>query len=92
VITHLVIHFPHPEHRDAVLASMNRVGAAAAGQPGLVRIDAWSELEGERLVGLAIWETMEAFEAARPKIFAVVADDPFDVWLARESDGMILEA
>jgi hypothetical protein len=92
VITHLVIHFPHPEHSAAMLASMNRVGTAAADQPGLIRIDAWSELGGDRLVGISQWESKEAFDTARPKIFSVVQDDPFDVWSARESDGMILEA
>jgi hypothetical protein len=92
MITHLVIHYPKPEYRADLLASMHRVDAAAEGQPGLVRINAWSELDGDRLVGISIWESMDALAAARPIIFAVVEDDPFDLWLAAESDGMILEA
>ena len=38
----------------------------------------WQEIDGGRLVGLAIWESREAFLAAAPGIFAAVGDDPFD--------------
>jgi heme-degrading monooxygenase HmoA len=92
MITHLVIHHPHPEHRADLLASMRRVDAAAEGKPGLVTIRAWSEIEGDRLLGIAVWESMEAFQAAAPSIFAVVADDPFDVWCAAPSERIMLEA
>jgi len=42
----------------------------------------WQEIDGGRLVGLAIWESREAFLAAAPGIFAAVGDDPFDEWEA----------
>jgi hypothetical protein len=71
---------------------MGRVDAAAQGKPGLIRIHAWQEVSGNRLVGIAVWASMEAFLAARDDIFAAVADDPFDVWFASPPDVMILEA
>jgi hypothetical protein len=32
----------------------------------------------------------EAFEAAAERIFAVVADDPFDTWLERPPESFLL--
>ena len=91
MITHLSIHYPRPEYREALLESMRRVDAAAETQPGLVRIHAWVELGGDRMFGIAQWESMEAFEAAAPTVFAVVRDDPFDVWEYQRPEVMLLE-
>jgi hypothetical protein len=57
VITHLVVHYPHPQYRPDMLASMHRVDAAAADE-----------------------------------IFAVVENDPFDLWTASPAESMFLEA
>jgi heme-degrading monooxygenase HmoA len=78
---HLAVHHPKPEYAADLLASMNRVDRAAQGAPGLIRIGAWRDKKSGRLVGLAEWESEEAFEAEVDRIFEVVADDPFDVWL-----------
>ncbi|HEY5231303.1 MAG TPA: antibiotic biosynthesis monooxygenase [Galbitalea sp.] len=91
MITHLAIHHPVPEYRAELLASMRRVDAAAAGQPGLIRINGWSEIDGDRLVGISMWESMDAFRAARGAIFATVADDPFDLWESGPVESMFLE-
>ncbi len=92
MFTHMAIHHPKPEHRAAVLASMGRVDAAATGSPGLIRINAWSEVDGIRLVGIAMWESRAAFEAAAPRMFAAVADDPFEVWSTAPAENFYLEA
>lgn len=47
---------------------------------GLVESHGWREADGGRLVGFAVWESMEAFRAAAETIFAVISDDPFDLW------------
>jgi Antibiotic biosynthesis monooxygenase len=83
MFVHLAIHHPKPEHVGDLLASMHRVDEAAAGAPGLVQIGAWRDQDSDRLVGLALWESEEAFQVAAPRIFAAVADDPFDEWSAR---------
>ncbi|MGZ5368017.1 antibiotic biosynthesis monooxygenase [Aeromicrobium sp.] len=80
MFTHIAIHTPKPEYRQDVIDSMQRAAAAGMGAPGLVQMAPWKEIEGGRLVGLAIWESREAFLAAAPGIFAVVSDDPFDLW------------
>lgn len=80
MFTHIAIHTPKPEYHAEVLASMQRAAAAGAGAAGLIQMGPLQEVEGGRLVGLAIWESREAFLAAAPGIFAVVSDDPFDEW------------
>ena len=91
MFTHIAIHTPKPEHRDDVLASMQRAAAASAGAEGLLQMGPWKQIDGGRLVGLAIWESREAFLAAAPGIFAAVADDPFDEWDAEPTVSLQLE-
>lgn len=91
MITHLAIHRPKPEYKDDVLASMRSVDAAAAGATGLIRINGWREMDGDRLVGISTWESMEAFQAAADSIFAVVQNDPFDLWEDEPIQSMFLE-
>jgi heme-degrading monooxygenase HmoA len=86
MFVHLAIHYPRPEYVDDVLASMHRVNEAAEGTPGLVQIGAWRDESSNRLVGLARWESQEAFEAAAERIFQVVANDPWDQWCERPID------
>ena len=83
---HLAIHHPRPEHADELLASMHRVDAAAQGAPGLIEIGAWRDQRTGRPIGLARWESAEAFEASAERIFEVVADAPFDQWLEQPPD------
>jgi len=86
MFVHLAIHYPKPEYTEEVLASMHRVDKAAEGAPGLVQIGAWRDQRSQRLVGLALWESAEAFEASAGQIFEVVAEDPFDEWCERPPD------
>src|SRR5437868_6808012 len=60
----IAIHYPRPEHRDDVLQSMTRVGDLLRGSPGLVQIGPWKEEEGNRLIGLSIWQSRQDFERA----------------------------
>ena len=83
---HLAIQHPKPEHAEDLLASMHRVDQAAQGAPGLVQMGAWRDQRTGGLVGLAVWESAKAFEAAAERIFAAVADDPFDQWLEAPPD------
>jgi heme-degrading monooxygenase HmoA len=83
---HLAVHHPRPEYAGELLASMHRVGEAAQGAPGLVQIGAWQDERSGRMVGLAMWESQEAFEASAERIFGAVADDPFDQWMEQPPD------
>ena len=90
MFVHLAIHHPKPEYVADVLASMHRVDKAAQGAPGLIAIGAWRDQNSGRLVGLAQWESEQAFQAAAPRIFEAVADDPFDEWWVRPPEILLL--
>lgn len=70
----VAIHYPKPEHCDDVLRSMERVGDALRGAPGLLQIGPWKEEEGSRIVGLSIWESRDDFERALESFSAGVGD------------------
>ena len=53
---------------------------------------AWRDENSNRLVGLAMWESQEAYEASAERIFQVVADDPWDQWCERPIDVFRLTA
>jgi heme-degrading monooxygenase HmoA len=92
MFTHMAIHRPKPEYIEDVLASMNRVNAAAAGAHGLLAMNAWREIDGDRVVAFATWQSKESWQAAASEIFAVVANDPFDLWEQGQIEVMYLEA
>ena len=83
---HLAVHYPKPEHAADLLASMHRVDDAAQGAPGLIQIGAWRDRDTGRLVGLAMWESPEAFAAAAGQIFQAIQDDPLDEWSEQPPD------
>lgn len=90
MFVHLAVHYPKPEHAENLLASMKRLDEAALGAPGLVQMSAWRDAKSDRLIGLAIWESREAWEAAAPRIFQTVANDPLGEWWTQPPDSFHL--
>ena len=86
MFTHLSIHHPKPGQRDALIASMHRFGEALAGAPGLISVHTLHDPDEDVLVGLALWESEEAFRASAHLGGAAVADDPFDEWESSDVD------
>jgi heme-degrading monooxygenase HmoA len=84
---HLSIHHPKPGKRDALIGSMHRFGAALAGAPGLISVRTLYDADEDVLVGLAVWESEDAFRASIHLAGAAVADDPFDEWEAEDVAG-----
>lgn len=84
---HLSVHRPRPEARDALVASMHRYGAALAGAPGLVSVHTLEDAEQGVLVGLAVWESREAWAASVHLAREAVADDPFEEWEVAGTEG-----
>lgn len=84
---HLSVHHPRPGKREDLIASMHRYGAAIAGAPGLVAVHTLEDAAQGVLVGLAIWESEEAFAASVHLARAAVADDPFEEWEAEPVTG-----
>lgn len=88
--TVMSVHTPHPQHRDALVDSMHRFGAAMRGHDGLIGAHTLADTGSDRFVGLAMFDSEEAAQRLLPLARAAVADDLFDVWESREIDGMRL--
>jgi quinol monooxygenase YgiN len=84
----IAIHDVLPDHVEAMLAFMHRVADGVAGAPGLIDFAPYRDLQTGKLVGLARWESAEAFQQAMPQIMAFSAErrpewtDQDDVLLA----------
>ncbi len=81
------VHSPLPEHRAAVLDSMQRYSRVAREQPGLVWTGVVDDDSG-RFVGVAVWESADAARAASAALLREVGDDPFSTWDAQPIDGL----
>lgn len=84
------IHTPHPEHRDALIDSMHRFQSAMQGAEGLVGSHTLHDERSGRLVGLAMFDSLDAAERLLPLARAAVADDDFDTWEAAPIEGLRL--
>lgn len=81
------IHHPAPGKRDDLIASMHRYGDAITAAPGLVSVRTLYDDQDDVLMGLAIWESEDAFEASVHLARQAVAEDPFDEWEAEPVAG-----
>jgi heme-degrading monooxygenase HmoA len=77
IFVSLAIHRPKPDQAAGMVDAMHRFGAAARGAPGLLGIYTLRDGESEALIGLALWDSAEAFHAARPAMRAAIADVDF---------------
>jgi hypothetical protein len=91
VLYHVSIHTPKPEHTQDVIDSMHRFGDAARAQPGLVEVHTLQDRRSGTLVGLAMWESMDALEAAGPALGAATEGDDFDLWDAEPIRSFLLD-
>jgi heme-degrading monooxygenase HmoA len=91
MFVNMSIHSPRPEFERDLIASMHRFGAAAAGAPGLLHAMTTKDEASGRLVGLMVWTSREAWEAAIERSRAAVEHDDFDLWEEREPEGFRLD-
>jgi len=62
----MAVHYPEPQARDNIYASMSGMAESMAGTRGLIEIGPWLDRDGDRVVGLSRWESREAFDVAMP--------------------------
>lgn len=64
------VHYPHPEKEDLLIQSMYEFSELIKKQPGLIFVNPYPFRDPEKgtLVGLAVWESQEAFQAALPNL------------------------
>ena len=91
MLYHVSIHRPKREHERDVIDSMHRFGAAARTQDGLVEVHTLKDRRSDALIGLAVWESAEALDAARPALAAATEDDDFETWDAAPIEGFLLD-
>ena len=59
----MVFHYPAPDHRDGLLAAMREMAGFFEGKPGFIEAGPWVEEGSDRVVGISVWESREAFSA-----------------------------
>jgi heme-degrading monooxygenase HmoA len=80
MLAHLAIHTPKPERIDDLITSMQRFAAAGRSQAGLQEVHSMRDPESDKLLGLAIWESREAFDQGVQAMRTAVENDPFLEW------------
>jgi len=85
----VAIHHPKREHADEFLAFMHRVQDMVADAPGLIEFRSWRDTSSDRLVGMARWESEDAFRAALPQVMSL-SHDRKDEWSERPDDLLTL--
>ena len=73
-------HRPLPGNENLVIDSMHRFGKAMIGKPGFRQAFVLQNKDRGELLGLAIWDSLEAMQAARPDMERAIAEDDFDSW------------
>jgi hypothetical protein len=77
---HLAVHRPYSDKADLLAESMRRFGAAMSDKPGLQQVYTLRDQKTGAMIGLAIWDSKEDWEAARPAMLAAIENDPFGEW------------
>jgi heme-degrading monooxygenase HmoA len=80
MFVHMSIHHPRPGKEELLIDSMHRFGEAMKNRPGLQQAQTLKDQKTGHLIGLAIWDTKEAWLKARPAMLEAVKDDDFESW------------
>jgi heme-degrading monooxygenase HmoA len=83
---------PSEGYEQEAIGSMKRFGDAARQQPGLTFVSTLKDEASGNLVGIAVWESEEAAQAASATIRAVVANDDLGTWFSEMQNFRLLEA
>jgi heme-degrading monooxygenase HmoA len=74
------IFHPRKGKEQLLIDSMHRYDAAARSQLGLREVHTLHDAVQGALVGLAIWDSVEAFQAAHPALIEATTGDDFADW------------
>lgn len=72
---------------------MHRYGNAARAQPGLLEVHTLKARDHQTplLIGVAVWESIEAKDAARPALSGAIEGDRFEEWETEPFQGFLLD-
>jgi heme-degrading monooxygenase HmoA len=93
MIYSISIHRPKPEHELELIDSMHRYGNAARSQPGLVEVHTLKARDQENplLIGVAVWDSAKAKDAAGEVLSRAIEGDAFDEWETEPFQSFLLD-
>jgi len=77
------VHYPKPEKEALLIDAMRHVGKIIKSLPGCLFDNAFQDGSLGTIMAITIWESNEAFQAARPAMIEALKAIPFDEWEAR---------
>ena len=80
MFVNISVHRIREGNESLMLDSMHRYAAAARKAAGLREVYSLRDERTGALLGLAIWDSQEAYEAASATIMEAVAGDDLDAW------------
>ena|SRR5205809_8103271 len=88
------IHYPRPEKEALLVESMHQFGELMKGQPGIVFVAPYPFKDPERgtVMGVSIWESEEAFQAALPALQNRPKDPSSGDWESRPPEVHMLHS
>lgn len=88
------IHCPHPEKEEQLVQSMHEFGKLMTAQPGNIFVAPYSfkNPANETLMGISIWESQEAFQAALTTPESAQKDRPSREWEIRPTEVCMLNS
>jgi hypothetical protein len=88
------IHYPLPEKEGLLVQSMHEFGELMKKQPGLLFQAPYPFKDTEKgtLMGISIWESQEAFQAALPALQRAQRDRHSKEWEAQPTEVYMLNS
>ena len=82
------IHYPHPEKEELLVQSMHEYGELMKKQPGNLFQAPYPFKDPEKgtLMGISIWESREAFQAALPTLQSARQNSPAPEWESKPAE------
>jgi hypothetical protein len=88
------IHYAHPEKERLLVQSMHEFGELMKQQPGILFQAPYPFKDPEKgtLMGISIWESQEAFQAALPTLQSARRDSRSQEWEAKPTEVYMLNS
>lgn len=88
------IHFPDPEKEELLVQSMHEFGELMRKQPGILFQAPYPFKDPEKgtLMGISIWESEEAFQAALPTLQRARQNSPSHAWEVKPPEVYLLHS
>lgn len=73
------VHYPDPAKEELLIQSMYEFGELIKKQRGAIFVNTFRDLEKGSLLGISIWESQAAFQAALPILEPAFPSDEWEV-------------